>query len=197
MALLDTTAEWGWPTKLLHWVTALAVIGMLGLGFSMVWLVADLGARFRLYQLHKSTGLLVLVLALVRLVWRSLNPVVPELPATMPAWERTAARLTHRGLYAFLLLLPLTGWLMTAVSPLGVPTVVFGLLTLPDPLPPDGRLEGVLQVAHALLAVLLVLLLVLHVGGALRHHLVRRDDVLRRMLPRLRRRSPAAPEVSR
>lgn len=188
MALLDTAAAWGWPTKLLHWLVAAVAIGLLGLGFAMVWLVGDLAAQFRLYQLHKSLGVLALALVLARLAWRALNPVVPAFPAAMPAWERTAARLTHRALYALLLLLPLTGWAMASASPLGIPTVVFGLFTLPSPVAPSARLEDALRLVHGLLALALALLLLLHVGGALRHHFVSRDDVLRRMLPRFRQR---------
>jgi cytochrome b561 len=101
----------------------------------------------------------------------------------MPAWERAAARLTHAGLYLLLLVLPLTGWVMASVSPLGIPTVVFGLFTLPNPFQPSATLEAALKLVHGLLALALAMLVALHVGGALRHHLVRRDDVLRRMLP--------------
>jgi cytochrome b561 len=192
MALRNTASAWGWPAKLLHWLMALVVLAMLALGFAMVWLTADLGTQLRLYQLHKSLGLLALALVLVRLAWRSLNQA-PELPAGMPAWERAAARLTHAALYALLLLLPLTGWFMAAASPLGVPTVVFGLFTLPHPIGPSEAVEDVLQVVHAVLAALLALLLILHVGGALKHHLVQHDDVLVRMLPRLRRPAPGVP----
>ena len=70
MALLNTTTSWGWPAKTLHWAVALLVAIMVAVGVSMVWLVSDLGRRFELYQLHKSLGVLVLTLMLVRLAWR-------------------------------------------------------------------------------------------------------------------------------
>lgn len=183
MPLRNTTASWGWPAKALHWLVAVLVLGLVAVGFSMVWLVSDLGRKFELYQLHKSFGVLVLALVLLRLFWRRLNPVVPALPGNLRPWERTAALFTHRGFYVLLLLMPITGWLTASASPLGIPTSVFGLFTLPNPVGPNATVESVLSFAHATLAVVLVLLLALHVGAALKHHFVLRDDVLARMLP--------------
>ena len=177
------STSWGWPAKLLHWVVAVLVLGLIGVGFTMVWLVSDLGTKFELYQLHKSFGVLVAMLVGLRLVWRGLNPVVPALPDTLQPWERRLAAATHHGFYALLLLMPLTGWITASASPLGVPTVVFGLVELPNPIGPNAALEGAMSVVHGLLAVLLVLALTLHVGAALKHHFVLRDDVLLRMLP--------------
>ena len=127
--------------------------------------------------------MLVFALVLVRLAWRGVNPIVPALPDGLRPWERPAATLTHRGFYVLLLLMPVTGWLMASASPLGIPTVVFGLFALPNPVGPNAALERVMALVHGGLAVLLVVLLLLHVGAALRHHFVLRDDVLTRMLP--------------
>lgn len=183
MPLYNTAMSWGWPAKALHWLIAALVLGLLVLGFAMVWLVGDLGAKFQLYQLHKSFGVLVFSLVLARLGWRQLNPLVPALPTGLRPWEQAAALLTHRGFYALLLLMPLSGWLAASASPLGIPTIVFGLFQLPNPISPNPALERVISLVHASLAVLLVLLVALHVGAALKHHLVLRDDVLARMLP--------------
>ena len=79
--------------------------------------------------------------------------------------------------------MPITGWLTASASPLGIPTIVFGLFQLPNPVGPNATLEGVMSFVHGTLALLLVLLLALHVGAALKHHFVLRDDVLARMLP--------------
>ena len=183
MALLNTATAWGWPAKTLHWIVAVLVLGLLLLGFSMVWLVSGLGTKFELYQLHKSLGVLVCALVVVRLAWRWLNPRVPALPGDLEPWERMAARLTHHGLYALLLVMPVTGWILASSSPLGLPTVIFGLFTLPNPFGPNAALEQAMKWVHAGLALTVVLLLALHVGAALRHHFARRDDVLVRMLP--------------
>jgi len=183
LALYNTPSAWGWPAQLLHWLVALLVVGLLAVGFAMVWLVSDLGASFQLYQLHKSLGVLVLTLVLVRLAWRCVNAIVPALPHGLQPWERLVATLTHRGFYVLLLLMPITGWLAASASPLGIPTVVFGLFTLPDPVGPDAALESVMAMVHGGLTVALVALLLLHVGAALKHHVVLRDGVLTRMLP--------------
>jgi cytochrome b561 len=183
MALLNTTAAWGWPAKTLHWMVAVLVIGMLMLGFTMVWLVSGLGTKFQLYQLHKSFGVLVWALVVVRLVWRWLNSRVPTLPPELKPWERAAASLTHRGFYVLLLVLPITGWIMASASPLGVPTMVFGLFTLPNLVGSDAALEHGMKLVHGGLALALAALLALHVAAALKHHFVLHDDVLARMLP--------------
>ena len=192
MALYNTAAGWGWPAKALHWVTAVLVLGLLAVGFAMVWLVTDFGRKFELFQLHKSFGVLVFVLVLARLAWRRANPAVPAPPHDLRPWERRAALVTHHGFYALLLLMPVTGWAMASASTLGVPTVVFGLFTLPNPFGPSAALEQVMAVVHGTLAVALLLLLAVHVAAALRHHFILHDDVLVRMLPHLpRRRRPA------
>lgn len=183
MAVFNTRTTWGWPAKLLHWLVAVLVVGLLTVGFAMVWYVSDLGAKFQLYQLHKSFGVLVLTLVLIRLLWRRMNAAVPDLPAGLEPWERRAATLTHRGFYVLLILMPVTGWLVASASPLGIPTLVFGLFTLPNPVGANTVLEVVMAWMHGGLAVLLVTLLLLHVGAALKHHFVLRDDVLARMLP--------------
>ena len=183
MALFNTRATWGWPAKLLHWLIAVLVVGLLTVGFAMVWFVSDLGAKFQLYQLHKSFGVLVLTLVLIRLLWRQMNAAVPDLPEGLQPWERRAATLTHRGFYVLLVLMPITGWLVASASPLGIPTVVFGLFTLPNPVGANAVLEDVMAWVHGGLAVLLLMLLLLHVGAALKHHFVLHDDVLTRMLP--------------
>jgi cytochrome b561 len=185
MALLNTATSWGWPAKTLHWTVAALVIGMLVLGFTMVWLVSGLGTKFQLYQLHKSFGMLVWALVVVRLLWRWLNPQVPALPPGLKPWERTAASFTHRGFYALLLVLPITGWIMASASPLGLPTMVFGLFTLPDLVGPDAALEHGMKLVHGGLALAVAALLALHVAAALKHHFVLRDQVLARMLPGL------------
>jgi cytochrome b561 len=183
MTLYNSAITWGWPAKALHWLVAVLVVGLLAIGFTMVWLVTDLGSKFQLYQLHKSFGVLVFVLVGVRLVWRSVNPAVPALPGGLRPWERRAARLTHGSFYVLLLLMPVTGWVTASASPLGIPTIVFGLFELPNPIVPNREVEAVMSVVHGILAVLLVLLLALHVSAALKHHFVLGDDVLVRMLP--------------
>lgn len=182
MRLGNDRRRWGALAMLFHWATALLVFAMLGLGFAMVEAVEDLAWKFRLYQLHKSIGFSLFLLVLLRLGWRLTQPV-PDPPAGLDRHERLLARLTHGGLYALLLAMPVAGWISTETSPLGIPTRIFGLFTLASPFGPDETLHGLFKQVHEALAFLLLATVALHVGAALKHHLVTGDDVLRRMLP--------------
>ena len=172
----------------LHWLSALAVLGLIAIGLAMTH--GDLAPmrRFQLYQWHKSVGLTVLALTLLRLGWR-LAHRPPPLPATLPARERVGAHAAHALLYGLLVGLPLVGWAVVSASPFSLPTVLYGVVPWPHlPVLPElankAAVEAVLKQVHAWGAWILIGLLLLHVGAALRHHLVLRDDTLRRMLPR-------------
>jgi cytochrome b561 len=120
------------------------------------------------------------VLALVRLGWRWGNPV-PALPSTLKSYERLLATVTHVLLYALLFAVPLTGWMMSSAR--GFPVSWFGFFQLPDLVPKDKGLYDTLVDVHGTLAWTLAGLVALHVGAALKHHFMLKDDVLRRMLP--------------
>lgn len=190
MGLHNTENRWGWPAKTLHWVIAILIIGLLVVGTYMTGLVEGM-ERFELTQLHKSFGFLVFVLACARVIWRWASPKVPGLPADTPRFQVLAVQMTHFGLYALMFLLPLSGWLMASASPLNDPDAyiyikneVFGLFELPDPIHPgDKSLETTLAAIHEYAGYALAVLLALHVGGALFHHFVEKDNVLTRMLP--------------
>ena len=181
--------------KLLHWLIALMIFGMLGFGFYMTGL--DLSpTKLELYSWHKWAGVTVFVLVLVRLAWR-IGHKPPALPAHMPAIERLAARFgqpargvelaAHAGhhlLYVLMLAIPLSGWLMSSAK--GFQTVWFGVLPLPDLLAKDKALGNLLETVHFVLNYTLIAVLLGHVGAALKHHFIDRDDVLIRMLPRRR-----------
>ena len=185
--LANSEKRYGTVAMTLHWLIALGIIGMLILGKYMTDLADNDPARFDLIQLHKSFGITILGLSVLRVVWRLVNRV-PPLPAHMPTWERWAANLSHFLLYFLILAIPLTGWAMVSASPLGIPTIWFGTFQIPH-LPglqgfTDQRgVEGTFKGAHELLGNLMIALLLLHVGAALKHHFYDRDDVLVRMLP--------------
>lgn len=168
----------------LHWLTALLVVVQIGLIMAGDNIEGPLARTLR--DLHKSVGLSILVLTLVRIGWRLANPALPSLPGT-PAWERWAARITHVLFYATLLALPLTGWLASSAA--GRDILWFGLFDWPL-LPIGGGREtaGALMDGHRLAVKLMYVLLVLHVGAALKHHFIDRDNVLHRMIPLIRRR---------
>jgi cytochrome b561 len=163
----------------LHWLVAALVLAQLALGLYAANLPVSL-ARLQWLSRHKSLGLAILALMLLRLAWRALNPP-PALPAFMPAWERRAARATHGLLYALLLLAPLAGWLYASAAGLSVNW--FGWLVVPDLIEKNRAQADVFRALHVGLVRLLALVVVLHVGAALRHGFWLRDGVMHRMLP--------------
>jgi cytochrome b561 len=171
--------RYGAVAQLFHWVIAALVLVMLALGNYMGDL--PLGVRkLELYQLHKSIGITIGMLAVLRLTWRLSHPP-PALPATMKPWERRAAAVVHGLLYALLFVQPLVGFLQS--NAVNFPVVLWGVLPLPALIGPDEALGETLIGLHALGGNLLAILVLLHVAAALRHHFVLKDDVLRRMLP--------------
>lgn len=186
MSLKNSDVAWGWPARVIHWVMAVLIIGMLGLGLYTANVTDDLRERFELVQLHKSFGFVVFCLAVLRLAWRFSNRHNPTLPDSMKPWEKTAAHVSHIGLYVLMFAMPLTGWLTATSSRLkddwGVRNMVFGLFELPDPfVPGDTALSETFGTIHFSCAVALMVLLALHIGASLKHRFVLHDDVLRRM----------------
>lgn len=185
--------------KALHWLIAAFVIALIALGLYMTRGVTDLGLRFELYQLHKSMGVTVLMLMALRLLWRFVTPP-PDLPARMPAWERSAAHGTHILLYALLLALPLSGWAMVsaAAPPFNFPTLLYKTVPWPhlpfiEQMSPESKktVESALKTMHSALGWALAALIVLHVAAALRHGFILKDGVMSRMLPRFLKTSRA------
>jgi cytochrome b561 len=179
----STPTRYGTVAMTLHWLIAIAIVGLLIVGKYMNGLPNDDPNKFALYQMHKSFGISVLVLTVVRIVWRLTHPV-PALPSGMPAWQRWGAHLSHFGLYALMLAIPLSGWALASSSPYGIPTLLFGAIELPHlPVDNDEQTNAFFRETHDLLGNLMILLLIVHVVAALKHHFVDRDTVFRRMLP--------------
>ncbi|MFC4621594.1 cytochrome b [Comamonas nitrativorans] len=168
------------PAKFLHWLMALMLFGLLGLGFYMQGLSLS-PQKLQLYSWHKWAGVTVFLLAVVRLAWRA-GHTPPALPAHMNTLERLGARLGHFALYVLMFAIPLSGWLMSSAK--GIQTVWFGVLPLPDLLEKNKEIGNALQTLHAVLNLTLIAVLLAHVAGALKHHWFDKDDVLTRMLPR-------------
>jgi cytochrome b561 len=171
--------SWGVPAKLFHWLMAALIFAQIALGLLAVsWRLSP--AKLSLFFWHKSTGMLILALLALRLMWRLANRT-PELPAGMPGWERAAARLSHGLLYVLMTALPITGWIVNSAS--NIPFRIFWLIPLPAIVAPDKAVADFAALVHRGLFVLLALILVAHIGAALRHHFVKRNTVLARMLP--------------
>jgi cytochrome b561 len=182
MPIENTEDRYGAVAILLHWSMALLIIGLAALGLYMVAL-PDVGfntKKITLILYHKEFGLLVIALLAVRLAWR-VTHILPQLVAQLPDWQKIAARFVHLSFYALMFALPMTGWLMSSAA--GIPVSFLGLFTLPDLLPHDDYLFQRLIDIHKWFAYVLILFIFVHVGAALRHHFVFKDDTLRKMLP--------------
>jgi cytochrome b561 len=169
----------------LHWVVAFVLIANLLLGL-LLEDIAD-ADKFQAYQWHKSLGVTVLLLGVLRLVWRLTHMIPADLPNFKP-WEITVSKITHVLFYVLMIGIPLTGWMIVSASPRNFPTMLFGLLPWPH-LPflqgfvDQKEVMKSISDVHGALAYGILVLLVLHVGAALRHHFMLKDDVLLRMTP--------------
>ena len=173
----------------LHWVIAIAILGMIFGGWYMTDLPDGAPRQYFLYQMHKSVGITILLLSIARIIWRVMNPP-PALPDDMNGLEKTASHLVHLGFYGLMILLPLTGWLYSSVSvKLDVPTVLYFAISWPDVPFVEGlkteAASGVVNFIHSKLAWVTLALLALHVAGAVKHELSAEEGVLKRMLPGL------------
>lgn len=180
MTLRNTDQRWGWVSQALHWTIAVLILGMAVLGF-LLDEVPKSPKYFWVYDLHKSTGLTVLALMLVRLGWRLWAGAPRPVPGT-PTWQEWIAKLTHWAIYAMAFLMPISGWLYDSASGLRALTW-FGLFTVPKLAAPDRDLRGLAHDMHETGIWILLALLAAHIGAALYHHLVVRDRTLVRMLP--------------
>ena len=164
----------------LHWTTAALVLFMVPAGIVMGWLPeGDL--QNRLFNLHRSTGVVIFPLVLIRLIYRWRNPP-PPLPDDLMPVQKLAAHLTHYALYALLLLNPLLGW--WATSAYGAAIEVFWLFELPPLVAQNKPLSETLLMVHRLVGLSIAGLIAMHIGAALFHHFIRRDNILLRMLGR-------------
>lgn len=180
---------------LIHWLTAIAIIGLLAAGKFMADLDETNPLRFSLTQSHKTFGILVLGLSVLRLVWRLTHKAPPH-PVHAPEWEKLAASASHLFFYALIFIMPLSGWAMVSVSPLNIDTLLFNKINVPH-LPlvewlglADAAAQQIwehrLHKVHESASTVLIVLLLVHMGAALKHHFIDKDDVLNRMTPRWR-----------
>jgi cytochrome b561 len=180
--LANDPARYGAVAIVLHWAMALLLLALFVLGQWMVTL-PEAGfdrARVSWILVHKAVGMGALAAVALRLAWRLANPL-PDLAAGLPEWQRVLARLMHLCLYALMVAVPLSGWLMSSAG--GYPVSFLGLFELPDLVPVNEFHFRLWLDAHRWLADALALLALGHAAAALRHHLLLRDDTLRRMLP--------------
>lgn len=166
----------------LHWLVALGLVGTFALGFYMEDLPLSPN-KLKLYSWHKWAGMTLFAIIVVRVAWR-LSHQPPELPASTGPLAKLAAHAGHLLLYVLMLLIPLSGWLMSSAQ--GFPVVWFGVVPLPDLIPKDKALGDLLQTVHVVLNYTLLAAVVGHIAAALYHQHVKKDGLLQRMLPRFR-----------
>lgn len=183
MTTASTSTRYGATAIALHWLLALALVGLFVLGLYMTGLPFS-PQRLKLYNWHKWVGMVVLTLSFIRLFWR-LTHRAPALPtavaAAMPAWQHWVHHGTHYALYALFFAVPLLGWAYSSAA--GFPIVVFGVLPLPDFVAADKALAEVIKPWHGYAAYAMAALVALHVAAALKHQFIDGDGLMSRMLP--------------
>jgi cytochrome b561 len=180
MRLRSTSTDYGSVAKLLHWVSAALILFMFGFGWWMTHML-DRPARVPAYALHGLIGIYLLVLMVIRVLWRLSEPT-PALPADTVGWERIAARAGHLLLYAVVLVSIVTGYLLWSSFARREPLVLIGGLQIPFAYAnPDRAISHSWEDIHEVMSKVVIGLVMLHVAAALRHHFVKRNDVLARM----------------
>lgn len=182
MTIKSGAAHWGSLAKFFHWTIVVLILIQATVGLIMVELPKRPNV-IPVYTFHKSLGLTIFALALLRLGWRLFDPR-PDEPATMPAWQRLAARAGHITLYVLIFAVPLSGWLFDSATSLR-PLYWFGLFRIPSLT--GGRNDAIKEFAeeaHEILFWILALVAAGHAAAAILHHYRDRDEVLRRMLPK-------------
>lgn len=165
-------------SKFFHWIIALIVILMLAGSFFLDDLPDSI--KGTAFMLHKSFGLTVLALMLLRIIW-IVQKGKPALPVTVPAWQRAMSRLVQYSLYFFVIVMPLSGWIMSTAA--GRSPVLFDLVQLPLPgIAEDKALAKLMAEWHETIAFIIIGLLVLHIAGAAKHYFIDKDKVVQQML---------------
>lgn len=179
LRLRNTDKAYGAMAQAFHWLVVVGITAQ----FIWAWRIDQtdsIRSQFALVNQHKSIGMTVLTLVILRLLWRLVNRT-PAFPARMSDWEKRAASTAHWLLYALILAMPLTGWMYSSAAGFGAE--FFGLLDIPDFVAQSERLEDIFGTIHAWLAKAILVVVTVHVLAALRHQFVLKDGLLRRMLP--------------
>src|SRR3977135_4108301 len=178
MTFNSTKTTWGWPAKALHWIGAAIIRVLLGHGWCMTH-VPPGPDRIANYAWHSALGYDLLALIVLRLLWRWFNPV-PVMPALKP-WERMARRVGPVALYFLMFNASLTGWMVAPTFRVPMTKDLLGINVPPIVTAVDRSVRQWIEESHMILAYLLAAVVLIHIIGALRHHILKRNNVLRRM----------------
>lgn len=176
--LKNTENSYGSITKILHWVIGLFIICLIAVGFTMSSMESS-PEKFQLYGMHKAFGVLVLTLVTIRILWRITNTAVQAAEGVPPLLQ-IAAKAGHLLLYIFMLVMPISGVLMSRFG--GYPISVFEIFTIPAASEKSPELATLFHATHGYAAWGFVILISAHILGALYHHFVRKDNTLIRMI---------------
>ncbi len=177
----DPSSQYNCFSRFLHWVMACLMIGMLILGLMLDALPKEY--KFTAILTHKSFGITILALVLIRLIWRFLS-AQPAPSVLLTKAQETAASFAHYMLYVLMIAMPLSGWALSSAA--GYPVGVFGLFNLPTLTEKSHAMHEAMKETHELYGNMLIALIALHAGAALYHHFIKKDDILKRMLPCVR-----------
>lgn len=175
--LKNTETSYGTITKLFHWLSALMICSLIIVGFIMSSMQPS-PEKFQLYYMHKANGVILLILIILRIIWRLNNKQV-KLPSDLSLFVKTCAILTHYLQYVFMLLMPISGILMSTLSGKEIP--VFGIFTVPA-FEKNSQLAGIFYKIHVTAVSFFIALIIIHILAALYHHFIRKDEVLIRMI---------------
>ena len=177
--LKNSKTEYGSVTKFFHWTIGVLILGMLAVGAYMAdYAPKDL--KGILYMNHKAVGVIVLMLVLARILWKFQNQT-PAYPESMPGWQKKSAIGLHHVLYIIMFLMPLSGYVMSVAG--GHSINMWGW-QVPDLISPNKPLAGLAHEAHETIAAIFYVVLPIHIGAALYHYFIQKDNILQRMLPR-------------
>ncbi|WP_378943338.1 cytochrome b [Paracoccus sp. R86501] len=178
--MADRQPRYGATARFLHWLVALGVLLMIPAGLIMVRDGLPRALQDVLFLFHKNIGVLLLLIVVVRIIWRMTHPA-PPLPPQIPMWQRRIAALSHLALYALLVVMPVTGYLRVRAG--GYPIEALDALGIPTLVARNKSFAEAASEMHEIAAFLLIALLALHIGAALHHALIQHDGVWSRMWP--------------
>ncbi len=174
----NTSSHWGLASRLLHWFSAVAIFFMFGLGITMINMRLS-PMKLEMFIVHKSIGMTLLLIIIVRVLWRLLNPA-PNPSKTLSLTQRKIVFLGQIFMYALLFCIPMSGWIINSAA--NFPLQWFGLFEVPVITAPDIMIQDNAKTAHLFLVCTLGFVVTLHIVAALRHHWILKNDILKRML---------------
>lgn len=178
MLFKNTIDRYGLVSILFHWIMAILIIGMLALGLYMTDLPISL-QKLKLYGIHKEFGILILMLVALRIIWRAYN-VSPRLPSYMVGWQKIIAKLVHYAFYFFMVVLPITGWIISSSA--DVTVSFFGWFLLPNLVAPDKNRQLLFSTIHTWLAYSLITIIALHIAAVF-EHFIHKNNLLKKIWP--------------